>query len=97
MKALKIICDQMGFQVLSWQLPTSCSFRPECNIAASSNPQRHYNRFMRIAIQKRFGLSQIRKFVGTVNIKSIIKSRHTIHFSQSEGPSFELFQNNGQG
>jgi len=32
----------------------------------------------------------------TVNIKSITKSWRTIHLSQSEGPSLELFQNNNQ-
>jgi len=29
----------MGFQALSWQLPTSYSFRPGGNIASSSDPQ----------------------------------------------------------
>jgi len=47
----------MGFQALSWQLPTSYSFRPEGNISTSSIPQRHSNRLMWIAIWKSFGLS----------------------------------------
>jgi len=29
----------MGFQALSWQLPTSYSFRPGGNIASSIDPQ----------------------------------------------------------
>jgi len=40
----------MGFQALSWYLPTSYSFRPEGNISASSNAQKHNNRLMWIAI-----------------------------------------------
>jgi len=41
----------MGFQALSWQLPTSSSFRPGGNIASSSKPQRHNKRFMWFAIK----------------------------------------------
>jgi len=40
----------MGFQAVSWQLPTSYSFGPGDNIASSSNPQRHNHRFMWIPI-----------------------------------------------
>ena len=41
---------QMGFQASSLWLPTTYSFRPDGNIAASSNPQRHNNRLIQIAI-----------------------------------------------
>jgi len=34
----------------------------------------------------------MKKFGGTVNIKSVIKSRRTTRFSQSEGPSFQLYR-----
>jgi len=46
LKAFNIICDLMGLQALSWQLPTSYSFGPRGNIAPSSNRQSHNNRFL---------------------------------------------------
>jgi len=40
----------MGCQALFSQLPTSYCFRPDGNIGASGNPQRHRNRLKWIEI-----------------------------------------------